>query len=237
MSTNRIERLKRVERTRELARPLGVRRTVGGVVRVVWWRTQRRWTSGWVAYVLVLAAQVILAITRDAWYGATITAWLFAGAVGLLVASVADADLESRRSRWRRATTPAVGGYRLAPGFRSVDPTALLLLDLVAFLHAKARIVRRPIRGHPHGGTRSTYAVGLRDLARQWAASRGLPLRRGDVLARQLLAIGVINEVAVGQAMAWRLAYSTVDDGLRGLEGRLNASLIDWVIGRNPDSP
>lgn len=236
MSSDRIEHHKRVNDGRELARPLGVQRTVGGLARVLWWRARRRWTSGWVVYVLVLAGQIVLAIVASPWYDATIIAWLMAGSVGLLVASVAEADLESRRSLWRRATTPSVGNYRLIDDFGGVEPTALLLVDLVAFLHAEARIVRRPIRGHPNGGARSTYAVGLRDLARKWAATRGIPLRRGDALARQLLALGVIGEVAVGQAKAWRLAFSTVDDALRALEGSLCVSLIDWHVGRDPDS-
>ena len=233
-TSDRIKRRRAAQRVREDARPLRLRRTLGGLARIAWWRVRRRWTAAWVAYVVVLVLQITLGLFRSAWYDAATIGYLLSGSVALTVAAVAEADLESRRSKWRLATSPSVGGHRIVEGFAAVDPESLLLVDLLAWLHSESRLVRRPIRGHPHGGSRTTLAVGLRDLSRGWAAARGFPLRRGDALARRLLAIGVIRAVPVGQATAWRLVYGNLDDGLRALEEGLGAALIDWATGRDP---
>ncbi len=167
------------------------------------------------------------------WLGTVLLLWLCAGALAWCVASIAEADLAVRRAAHQQSGAPSVGGRRLTGRFGDLDPNILLQLDLAMTLHAKARLVHVPRRGHL-AARRITYETGLRDLARQWARHRALPIRRGDLVARRLIDAGVIRPVRINQALAWRLAQLTADDAVRTLE-QSAGPLVDWTIGPDPD--
>ncbi len=213
--------------------PLPVLRPLGEILRARWQWTRRHWTRWRLAYLAV--------VLLEAWYArgdpasrVALAAWLLAGSLAWVVASLAEADLAARRAAHAQTSTPAVRGWRLAGTLGAMDPDLLLALDLALYLHDTAEVVARPRLGH-RTGTRITYAVGLRALARQWARRRGLPVRRGDAVARQLVAGGVIREVPLNQARAWRLSYASAPEALRALERATGRPMIAWDLGRDPD--
>ncbi len=221
------------ERARRAAVPLPVLRPLGEILRARWQGARRHWSRWRLAFLAV--------VLLEAWYArgdpasrVALAAWLLAGSLAWGGASLAEADLAARRAAHGRSSAPAVRGWRLAGTLGAMDPDLLLALDLTLYLHDTAEVVARPRRGH-RAGTRITYAVGLRELARRWARSRGLPVRRGDAVARQLVAVGVIREVTLSQARAWRLGYASAPEALRALERATGRPMVAWELGRDPD--
>jgi hypothetical protein len=206
-----------------------VLRPLGEVLRAHWLWARRHW-SRWRAAFLAIGL-------LEAWYArgdpasrVALAAWLLAGSLAWVVASIAEADLAARRAAHGRSNAPAVRGWRLAGTLGDMDPDLLLALDLTIYLHDTAEVVARPRRGH-RAGTRLTYAVGLRALARRWAR----PVRRGDAVARQLGRAGIIREVTLTQARAWRLSYPSAPEALRALERATGRPMVAWDMGRDPD--
>jgi hypothetical protein len=194
-------------------------------VRLAVWRT---------AYLLVLAG-LVLASVLDQPYRAAISAWVVAGSVAWISGVVAERDRARQIRLHDTSGLPAIGGWRLVAPPGELAPEDLLALDLVAWLYDHAHLEQRPIRGHPRGGTRATYAGGgLRALARRWAAERGAPVRLGDRTLARLRALGVVHGVRISQVVAHRMTYATAEDALRALERSTGHSLIAWELGRDP---
>jgi hypothetical protein len=95
-------------------------------------------------------------------------------------------------------------------------------------------VVRRSVKGSPHGGTRVIYARPIRQLGRDWARLRALPSRRGDRTTSRLVVLGAVQVVTINQATAWRLRSSLIDS-IKMLEAGAGVSAIAREWGRHPD--
>ncbi len=221
----------RADLRRRAAAPLPVLRPLRVTLRAVWSRLRRHWTLARGLYVAVLALDVGLSMLRSTWYDVALLCWLAGGGLAIGVSAIAEADRLARERAHALCPTPLVGGYRLAAPPGEVAPDVLLALDLVEYLYAHAVRVERSVRGRRRA-TRSTYAVPLRTLCRQWAAERGLPIRRGDRTGHVLLESGVIHVVTISQARAWRLASPTAESAIKTLELATGQTLVRWDLGR-----
>jgi molybdenum-dependent DNA-binding transcriptional regulator ModE len=54
-------------------------------------------------------------------------------------------------------------------------------------------------------------------------------------VARQLVRAGIIREVTLTQARAWRLSYPSAPEALRALERATGRPMVAWDMGRDPD--
>ncbi len=215
---------------RSHARPRPIGFAVGEWV-TAWWLWERKHFDRWrMVFLVVMVLAGLLAMFVSP---APLVLWIGSGAICRVLAAWADVALDRRRVAFAQADTPTVAGWRLMPSYVDADPELVELIDLTAFLHAEARIVWRPVRGQPKS-KRVTYSIGLRDLARRWASSRGEPQRRGDRLARRLLELGVIREVHVWRATCWRLTQPTADEAIRLIESITQVKAVDWSR-RDPD--
>jgi len=211
-----------------------MRRPALRAAREIWARERRRITRWRVTFVAVPVGLAAASVV-DQPYPAAITAWVVAGAAAWLASIEAERDRRRVIRRPDESGLPSVGGWRLRAQIADVPQADLLALDLALWLYATVRLERRPIRGHPRGGTRSTYAGGgLRALARRWAAQTGAPVRQGDRSLARLRAIGVVRGVKICQVVAHRLVFTHAEDAVRAIERATGRPLIAWEFGRDP---
>ncbi len=198
------------------------------------WGRERVRLAVWRGTFLLVLGGLVLASVLDQPYPAAISAWVVAGSVAWIAATAAEWDRARLIRRHDTSGLPAIGGWRLVAPPGELAPEDLLALDLVVWLYDHAQLEQRPIRGHPRGGTRATYAGGgLRALARRWAAERGAPVRLGDRTLARLRSLGVVHGVRISQVVAHRLTYATAEDAIRALERSTRRSLIAWELGRD----
>jgi hypothetical protein len=211
-----------------------LRRPAVRAARETWARERRRITRWRLAFLGVLLGLVI-ANAVDRPYPAAINAWVMAGAASWVASIAAEHDRARQIRRHDASGLPSVGGWRLIAAPADLPPQDLLALDLIIWLSDHAHLERRPIRGHPRGGTRVTYAGGgLRALARQWAARSGAPVRLGDRTLAHLRTVGVVRGVRISQVVAHRLVFSRAEDAIRAMERATGRQLIAWELGRDP---
>lgn len=227
----RRARRQRIAALRVAASPPRVMTSLACVLRRGWLRRRTGWTRWRGAFLAILGVEIV-ALSR----GATlmlpaIVGWLVAGSLAWIAASLLELDRFGLELA-HRTPGPSLGGYRLRPDIdlASIDPDTLLLVDLVIFIGDRIRVVPRRVRGQR--GSRYGLETGIRDLSWAWARSRGLPLRRGSSLARQLIDLRILREVRISQATAWRPVYGRTEDAVRALEQGLGRQLIDWQVGR-----
>lgn len=201
----------------------------------LWPILMRHATAAWLAVVMPCLALLAIGTVRGIWYDGAVLALVLAGVVGWFVAALSAAERAVRRFRFEHATTPRVGRYLLLPSFVSAAPELLLLAGLTIYLFEHVRVVRRSTRGRPNAGARTTYEIGIRDLARRYAAEQGWPQTRGVALARRLVELGIVREVRISQAIGWRLAHRSEHDALTTLEAAFGAQIIDWRTGSSPE--
>jgi hypothetical protein len=218
---------------RKAAAPLPILRTPAALIRDAWLSLMPRRRVLSAGYVAILVSTFLLGLLRSIWYDAALVAWLIGGGLALAMGSIVEADRLARMRAHEACPTPLIGGYRLARQPGEISSDVLLALDLVAYLYAHSRTVTRPVRGR-RAASRTTYEVGLRNLCRQWAAEREMPVRTGDRVGRELVRTGVIRVVAISQARAWRLTSPTVESAIKTLELATGVSLIRWDIGASP---
>ncbi len=203
-------------------------------LRERWSRERLRLTLWRLAFLAVLLGLVVASIV-DQPYRATISAWVLAGSAAWVASVVAERDRTRLIARHDACGLPAVRGWRLAAVPAELPADELLALDLIVYLYDHAALERRPIRGHPRGGTRATYAGGgLRALSRRWAAQTGAPVRQGDRTLARLRAAGVVRGVRISQVVAHRLAFASSEDAIRALERANGRRLIAWELARDP---
>jgi hypothetical protein len=212
-----------------------LRRPAVRAARETWARERRRITRWRLAFLGVLLGLVI-ANAVDRPYPAAINAWVLAGAASWVASIAAERDRARQVRRHDASALPSIGGWRLIarPDDLPSDED-WLALTLILWLYDTVRLERRPIRGHPRGGTRVTYADGgLRALARRWAAQSGAPVRQGDRSLARLRALGVTRGVRISQVVAHRLVFSRAEDAIRAMERATGRQLIAWELGRDP---
>ena len=202
-------------------------------LRERWGRERLRLALWRLTFLAVLVGLVVASIV-DQPYRAAISAWVLAGSVAWIASVVAERDRTRLLRRHDTSGLPAIRGWRLAAVPAELPPDELLALDLLVFLYDHASLERRPIRGHPRGGTRATYAGGgLRALSRRWAAQTGAPVRAGDRTLARLRAAGVVRGVRISQVVAHRLVFASAEDAIRALERASGRRLIAWELGRD----
>ena len=211
-----------------------LRRPAQRAVRECWARERQRLTWWRLAFLGVLGGLAVASVL-DRPYSAAITAWILAGSLAWIASIAGERDRACRIRRHETSGLPAIGGWRLKTPLAEASPPDLLALDLITWLYDHARLEARPIRGHPRGRTRVTYAGGgLRALSRQWATQTGAPVRLGDRTLARLRALGVVRGVRISQVVAHRLVFVNAEDAIRAMERSSSRQLIDWELGRDP---
>lgn len=197
------------------------RPTVSTRTRVVFW------------VVFVYAA--ITGVAGSRVHAAAAALWLAAGALAWIAATALDWDVRSRIARHDASALPALsGGWRLAAPLAVLEPGDLLVMDAVGFLYSTVIRTWKAGVGATAAGGRWTYAEGIRATLRAWARSRGLPIRRGDRMGRELVALGLLRCVRINQAIAWQLVHPTAEDAWRAYERTVGRRVIAWELG-GPD--
>ncbi len=213
---------------------LPLRRPLVRTVRERWTKERTR-QAVWRGVFLAVLGGLFIASAVDVPYRAAITAWVVAGSAAWLASISAERDRRRLIRRHDESGLPSVRGWRLVAIPAELLPEDLLAIDLVAYLYDEVRLERRPIRGHPRAGSRTTYSGGgLRATARRWARSRGAPLRFGDRTLARLRALGIVHAVRISQVDAYRLSYATAEDAIRALERSSGGSIVQWSLGRDP---
>lgn len=233
MKRLRLRRTQRLRLARLRARPRPVDPRWGERLRgaaVVQHANAWAWR---IAFLAVFGILVRWSRILGSGYAAAAAVWAIAGAHAWIVATLVQRDIQRRIERHDASDRPSIRGWRLVAGFDDLPPDALVQLDLTLWLSDHARRVWMPIRGHRHGGGRLTYAVPLRDLARRWAADRGMPVRRADDLLHALAENGIVYRVPICNAIAYRLAFADAADSVRALEAWVGP-MVDWQLGRDP---
>lgn len=222
-----------IDAQHRLAEPKPPRDDPRGAGYMAWSVVRRSWLWWRLVYLSILLGCVVAARTLDPlWFGAA-GSWVIAGSTAWIFGLLTEREASVRIARHDASALPAVGGWRLCRPIAELPALELLLLDLILTLHDRARLVRRAIRGHRHGALRVTYRIGLRDLAREWARQRGIPVRRADALMRELAERGLVVRVRINQAAAYRLADRSGAEALRRLEAG-GQPLVVWELGRDP---
>ena len=225
------DRPPRASDARPLTTPLAHR------MRERWGRERLRLALWRLAFLAVLAGLVVASIV-DQPYRAAISAWILAGSAAWIASLLAERDRIRLIARHDACGLPAIRGWRLAAVPAELPADELLVLDLLVYLYDHASLERRPIRGHPRGGTRATYAGGgLRALSRRWAAQTGAPVRAGDRTLARLRAAGVVRGVRISQVVAHRLVFASAEDAIRAVERASGQRLVAWELGRDPRQP
>ena len=213
-------------------RPL--RRPLVRAVRECWTRERGRQALWRVAFLVVLAG-LLVASAVDVPYRGAIAAWVVAGSAAWIASIAAEQDRRRLIRRHGECGLPSVGGWRLVAIPAELPADDLLAIDLIAAIYDEVRVERRPIRGHPRAGSRTTYTGGgLRATARRWARSRGAPVRLGDRTLARLRTLGIVHAVRISQVDAHRLSFTTAEDALRAYERSTGRSLIQWNLPRDP---
>jgi hypothetical protein len=198
-----------------------------------WWAAHRQRRTPWrLTYLGLVGLTLGLAVAVSPAFFVVGFTWLAAGALTWAVDTVYQTDDRERRLRHATATTPVIAaGYRLRPDAGQLEPELSDQVALLSWLHARAAVVTRPVLGHHRGATRRTYRVGLRALAREWARSRGRPVRQGERVLAEIESLGLVRRVRISQVNAYRLAHPTIEDALRALELRTGRRIVDWALG------
>lgn len=201
-----------------------------------WWvgraAVSRRTAVGFGA---VLALAIGLGVAGSAMFELAAAAWLVAGSAAWLAATALELDVRRRIGAHDASGLPALrGGWRLAAPLAVVPPGDLLILDALDYLYDAAQVVWSPGNGATRPGGRWRYEVGLRAVLRRYAQSRGLPVRRGDRLGRELLGLGLLRAVPINNAVAWQLVHDTAADAIRAYERTVGRRTIAWELGRDP---